>query len=60
MPGAPAAERAQPVAFGPGPLLNLEGDEGVLVPEPGRATHGAAHQEDPRQHRRGRPRQDID
>lgn len=36
-----------------GPVSDIEGDEGVLVPEPGGAADGSAHQEDPRQHRRG-------
>lgn len=42
-----------------GVIRDVEGDEGVLVPQPGGEAHGAAHQEDPRQYRHTRLHQTI-
>lgn len=41
------------------PLIHLEGDEGVLVPESGGAAHRPPYKEDPRQHRLRRLHQDV-
>lgn len=38
-----------------GAVLNIKSNEGVLVPEPRRATHRVAHKEDAREHQRRRP-----